>query len=61
MADEFAGLWRKASYSDAKGECVEVAITPEVVAVRDSKDPGGGRFTLPPDAWRGLLTVLKRD
>lgn len=44
---ELTGLdsltWRKSSYSGTQGtgSCVEVALAPEVVAVRDSKDPEG--------------------
>ncbi|MCK9923335.1 DUF397 domain-containing protein [Frankia sp. AgPm24] len=35
--------WRKSSYSNAKGECVEVAfLDDDAVAVRDSKDSRGG-------------------
>ena len=34
--------WRKASYSTSNGgACVEVAVTGDTVAVRDSKDPEG--------------------
>jgi hypothetical protein len=44
--------WRKSTYcSGADSTCVEVAVGRTGVAVRDSKDPGGGvlRFTL--DEW----------
>ncbi len=35
--------WRKSSYSNGKGECVEVAFLGDgVVALRDSKDNGDG-------------------
>jgi hypothetical protein len=34
--------WRKSSYSGAIGNCVEVADLPDaLVAVRNSRDPGG--------------------
>ncbi|MBP2320884.1 hypothetical protein JOF56_001269 [Kibdelosporangium banguiense] len=32
--------WRKSSFSGPNGgECVEVAVTPELIGIRDSKDP----------------------
>ncbi|MCP9947306.1 DUF397 domain-containing protein [Actinomadura madurae] len=52
-------VWRKSSYSDAEGQCVEVAAAPGIVAVRDSKDADGPHLMLPADAWRPLLAHLK--
>jgi hypothetical protein len=34
-------LWRKATASTGNGQCVELAIIPAGIAVRDSKDPQG--------------------
>jgi len=36
--------WRKATVSNANGQCVELARTADGVAVRDSKDPDGPRL-----------------
>jgi len=34
--------WRKSSFSSGGGNaCVEVAVLPGIVAIRDSKDPDG--------------------
>ncbi|MGH3861856.1 DUF397 domain-containing protein [Actinokineospora sp.] len=44
------GVWRKSSFSDHAGDCVEVAYS-STVRVRDSKNPAGGTLTLPPAAW----------
>ena len=43
----------KSSYSNTSGECVEVAVNvPGTVAVRDSKNPGGGPIIrLAPQTW----------
>ncbi|MEU9577393.1 DUF397 domain-containing protein [Streptomyces chilikensis] len=44
--------WFKSSYSGSEGDdCVEVARTPQVVHVRDSKDADGPRFAVSPSAW----------
>ncbi|MGW9070530.1 DUF397 domain-containing protein [Streptomyces yangpuensis] len=48
--------WRKASYSgDTGGECVEVAEQPCLVAVRDSKNPGGPVLTVGPAAFAAFV------
>ncbi|MFD0850895.1 DUF397 domain-containing protein [Actinomadura adrarensis] len=45
--------WRKASRSTGSGEdCVEVAATADLVAVRDSKDPDGPRLIVGRESWR---------
>ncbi|WP_078850155.1 DUF397 domain-containing protein [Streptomyces sp. NRRL F-5126] len=44
--------WFKSSYSSGGGgECVEVAATPEVALVRDSKRPTGGTLAVGAEAW----------
>lgn len=41
--DLSGAVWRKSSYSNAKGECVEVAfLDSDLIALRDSKDNGTG-------------------
>ncbi|MEU4120134.1 DUF397 domain-containing protein [Kitasatospora sp. NPDC028055] len=49
--------WIKSSYSSNEGgQCVEVAETPGVVHVRDSKDKSGPQLTFEPAAWEAFLT-----
>ncbi|MFC4032119.1 DUF397 domain-containing protein [Streptomyces polygonati] len=43
--------WFKSSYSNGQGECVEVAITGDHVAMRDSKDPDGPALVFTAAAW----------
>jgi hypothetical protein len=53
--------WRTSSHSGANGDCIEVAQpTPGVIAVRDSKDPGGYRLEFPVRHWAAFTAVLKR-
>lgn len=56
-----APRWRKSVRSANEGNCVEVADNlPGVVLVRDSKDPSGPALAFTPDAWRFLVTSLRR-
>ncbi|MEU3419521.1 DUF397 domain-containing protein [Streptomyces murinus] len=49
--------WFKSSYSSSgePGDCVEIAVTPAMVHVRDSKTSGVARLTVTPAAWSGFL------
>lgn len=43
--------WFKSSYSQAGGECVEVAFLDGMVGVRDSKDVNGPALVFTPRDW----------
>lgn len=53
--------WRKSSYSDAGGNCVEVAtLTGGGSAVRDSKSPAAGTLHLTAAAHTAWIAALKQ-
>jgi Domain of unknown function (DUF397) len=52
--------WRKSSYSGQGATCVEVACKmPDVVAVRDSKNPDGPKLVTTPADWRTFLSSIR--
>lgn len=61
MADVTHAVWRKSSYSSGNGgACVEVARNlPDVVAVRDSKNPEGPALVFTPQEWRAFLDGVR--
>jgi hypothetical protein len=54
-------VWRKSSYSDNAGNCVEVGggLT-DGVAVRDSKNRGGPALSFTQSAWSAFIAQLRR-
>ena len=60
-ANSLSSEWRKARYSIACGDCIEVASAERHVAVRDSKDPDGGRISYPTSSWRSFVAKIKGE
>jgi hypothetical protein len=55
----YAG-WRKSSYSNSSGNCVETACTGRIVAVRDTKQGCCGHLLeFAESAWRRFLAETK--
>ncbi|PWI43390.1 DUF397 domain-containing protein [Streptomyces sp. ICBB 8177] len=51
--------WRKSTYSaDHGGDCVEVAELPDLIAVRDSKNPTGPALAFSPEAFRAFVGAV---
>uniref|UniRef100_A0AAU3GWJ0 DUF397 domain-containing protein n=1 Tax=Streptomyces sp. NBC_01401 TaxID=2903854 RepID=A0AAU3GWJ0_9ACTN len=50
--------WFKSSYSGTGGDnCVEIAVCPQAVLVRDSKDTQRNALAVSPDAWSAFTTL----
>ncbi|WP_443058270.1 DUF397 domain-containing protein [Streptomyces sp. NBC_00820] len=49
-------IWFKSSYSGGNAtECVEAALVPHGVLIRDSKRPDGLRLTVSAPAWTNFV------
>ncbi|MEU9042951.1 MULTISPECIES: DUF397 domain-containing protein [unclassified Kitasatospora] len=52
--------WRKSTYSNGQGGCVEVADGYlGVMPVRDSKDPEGPALIFPFAAWESFVAAVR--
>ncbi len=57
---EFSGAaWRASSRSNGQYACVEVAVVPGRVGVRDSKDRSGPALVFAPSAWRAFVDDVR--
>jgi len=51
MRDDRTLAWRKSTYTNTEGACVEVTACTGDELIRDSKDPHGPRLRLPGANW----------
>ncbi|ASW57657.1 hypothetical protein CIK06_13275 [Plantactinospora sp. KBS50] len=51
--------WRRATRSLSGGGCVEVAIAPHAVLIRDSKDRRGPRLTVTRGTWQRFVGAVR--
>ena len=59
-ADLTGAVWRKSARSNSGGNCVEVARNlPDIVAVRNSRRPGGPVLTFSPAQWSAFLAEVQ--
>ncbi|WP_306367800.1 DUF397 domain-containing protein [Nocardiopsis sp. CC223A] len=52
--------WRKSTYSNCEGNCVEVRETPRTTDVRDTRHREAGHLSFAPGEWSALLRSLTR-
>lgn len=50
--------WRKSTYT-GKFDCVEVALSSDTTAIRDSKHPHGPHLTVTTQQWQHFLTRVR--
>ncbi|MGW3566981.1 DUF397 domain-containing protein [Streptomyces sp. NPDC000941] len=50
--------WRKSSYSGGNDDCVELAVTPGQIAIRDSKRPDLTHTSFTAPAWREFVSAI---
>lgn len=53
--------WRKSSFSNTNGECVEFARVADGVLIRDSKNPSGPVLAFTPGEWRAFLAGVRQS
>jgi hypothetical protein len=51
--------WRKSSYSQAQGNCVETASGNGTVMVRDTTNRDGGTLVVPAAAWQAFTAGIR--
>ncbi|MCC3769355.1 DUF397 domain-containing protein [Streptomyces sp. UNOC14_S4] len=55
-------VWFKSSFSDDEGAiCVEVAVQPQNIHIRDSKRRGAPHFTVAAPAWAYFISARARS
>lgn len=61
MGDLTGAVWHKSTRSGGNGgDCVEVAANlPGIVAIRDTKDPGGATLVFTDDEWSAFLAGVR--
>ncbi|MFC8431531.1 DUF397 domain-containing protein [Streptomyces sp. NPDC057253] len=52
--------WFKSTYSSSEGgQCLEVAVSPQAIHIRDSKHPEKTALQVSPTTWTTFTTALK--
>lgn len=51
--------FKKSSVSSGSKDCVEVAMRPDTIGVRDSKDPASAVLAFTPSEWAAFIGGVK--
>lgn len=51
--------WFKSSYSSGDNNCVECALAPNIVPVRDSKNPNGPTLIATKTSWNAFVKHIR--
>ncbi|WP_447038284.1 DUF397 domain-containing protein [Streptomyces sp. DSM 118878] len=52
--------WFTSSYSSGEGQCIEIAVLPNTIASRDSKDLDSPVLLFTRDGWRNFIGAVNR-
>ncbi len=55
--------WFKSSYSSSSNgnDCLEVALTPTIIHIRDSKNTEGPRLAVDPTTWTAFVAYAAHN
>lgn len=56
---ELTSSWRKSSYCDTGGQCVEIAEAGTMHLVRDSENPAGTCLAFTAETWAAFIKDIK--
>ncbi|GAB3437998.1 hypothetical protein GCM10027570_00750 [Streptomonospora sediminis] len=57
--DQETAIWFKSSFSTGSANCVEIADTADISAIRDTKHRDLATLTFPQPEWRAFLSAVK--
>lgn len=59
LPESTSARWVTSSHSSSGVNCVEVALTPDAIGVRDTKDRAAGTLAFKPESWAKFIAALK--